>query len=470
MAFLFSEHFRSNAKIIYLHQFRFGHIEFEKSAISWKSHSYIREHDFHPKFPVIIKGDGLPWDIANVYLVSLAKQKQPWEIEFINTRAKGLLAYLRFLEDSNLDFLHLPKNNRQKAPYRFRSRLKELINNGLSVSYASNCIRAVIDFYKHIVKWKLINEALLDNAPYKEIEVYISYISSGGFSRIKRVETSDISIKVPETKIPMDRIKDGGLLRPLSVTEQRILKSYISSPNSNTSLSLMMKIAITTGARLQTICTLRSYHIDYLYSELEINRRLEKQSVRIELSTGMFRDIDTKNGVLHSLRFSPSLIESLYIYSVSEASKKRMSSSYYGVTRDNYLFLTRDGNPFYTSKKEIHDRLEQGGSMTVNGTDFSIKSGGTVDHLLKVLVRTIQEKYPDAKTFRFHDLRATFGMNLVRNLSSSGISGLQLLIAVKDRMGHKDISVTQRYLDFDEMLTEMTSITEAYEKNLFEDI
>ncbi|MEZ8187560.1 hypothetical protein ACED29_17265 [Shewanella sp. 5S214] len=467
MAFKFNEHFNSSAKITYLNQFRFGQLEFDNPSASWQGHNYVREHDYYPKFPVLIQSNGLPWDIANSYLMSLVQQKQPWEMESVNTRAKGLLAYLRFLEHSNLNFLHLPKNNRQKAPYRFRAKLSELIYEGLSVSYAANCIRAVIDFYKHIVKWKLLNPEMLENSPYQTIESLIAYISGDGFSRIKKIEAADISIKIPAPQVPVDRIKDGGILRPLSIAEQRVLKTYIDSPDSNTALSLLIKIAVTTGARLQTICTIRNHHIDYLCSELESRRKAGKARISIELNTGRFRDIDTKNGTSHKLLFSPDIIECLYIYSISEVHEKRMFVSYYGKTRNNYLFLTRDGNPFYTSKKEILERQKEVAIPDINIKKFIIKTGGSVDKLLKNLVKSMLDNHVEVKSFRIHDLRATFGMNLVRRLSASGISGIKLLITVRDRMGHKDISVTQRYLDFDEMLSDMETTTELYEKNLF---
>jgi integrase len=467
MAFLFNEHFRSTARITYLNQFWLGQIVFNDSLSDWSSYTYHRGREYYPKFPVILQSDGLPWDIANAYLVRLAELKNPWEIESINTRAKGLLAYLRFLEDEKLDFLHLPTNHRLKAPYRFRSKLNELIHKGLSISYASNCIRAVIDFYKNIVRWELISQDSFSNVPYQKIEVFINYMNNYGFSRIKKVETSDISIKTPKSQLPCDHIRDGGSLRPLSVIEQQKLKVIVDSPNSNTALSLMIKISVTTGGRLQTICTLRNYHIDYLYEQLQSNQCSDRKNRSVELSTGMFRDIDTKNGVIQTLHFHPQLIEELAVYSLSEQHRKRMAHSYYGESRNNYLFLTRDGHPFYTSRHEMLARQAQESDQTNVIQRFPIKTGGAVETLFKRLVLELQKNHPEVNYFRFHDLRATFGMNLVRSLSAAGLSGLMLLMTVRDRMGHSDIAVTQRYLDFDEVLHDMNAITDTYEHHLF---
>lgn len=468
MAFQFSEHFQSSAKLTFIRQFRLGHVEFSEDLGSWKENVYIREERFYPNFPVLIKSNGIPWDVANSYLLSLVEQKQPWEVESVKTRAKGLLAYLRFLEDAKLGYLHLPKNNREKAPYRFRGKLNELVYEGLSVSYASNCIRAVIDFYKHIVNRKIINEELMINSPYKISENLINYMNEYGFSRIKKVETTDISLKVPRSLTPVDRIRDGGTLRPLSLKEQKALKKYLDNEDSNTVLTLMIRIALTTGARLQTVCTIRIHHVDYLYSEMKNKVRNGERNSIVELSTGRFRDIDTKNGGDNRLVFSFKLIESLYLYSVSNVHKKRMSISFYGLSRSNYIFLSRNGNPFYTSKKEFLDyERRESYKDDAERREFIPRSGGSVDKLLKNLVGKMVENEPDINAFRFHDLRATFGMNLVRYLSSSGMSGVQLLVSVRDRMGHRDLSVTQRYLDFDEMINDMSVVTESYECNLF---
>ncbi|MCY1542504.1 hypothetical protein D9M68_782530 [compost metagenome] len=54
--------------------------------------------------------------------------------------------------------------------------------------------------------------------------------------------------------------------------------------------------------------------------------------------------------------------------------------------------------------------------------------------------------------FRFHNLRATFGLNLVEGLldelEAGRISYLELIRHVADRMGHSNTEVTERYITY----------------------
>ena len=50
--------------------------------------------------------------------------------------------------------------------------------------------------------------------------------------------------------------------------------------------------------------------------------------------------------------------------------------------------------------------------------------------------------------FSFHDLRATFGLNTLKVMISCGFGSDHVLMYLKERMGHRSIQTTMRYLEY----------------------
>ncbi|HFD33263.1 MAG TPA: site-specific integrase [Gammaproteobacteria bacterium] len=77
---------------------------------------------------------------------------------------------------------------------------------------------------------------------------------------------------------------------------------------------------------------------------------------------------------------------------------------------------------------------------------------------------------------RFHDLRATFGMNLLENklpIEAVGYGGImnnpeifQLLMYVRERMGHSQISTTELYLKYRQRYNLALGVQDEYEAHL----
>ncbi len=73
------------------------------------------------------------------------------------------------------------------------------------------------------------------------------------------IKSHDLAIHVPAKAHNSEVIVDGGELSPLTVEEQIIiLKALLKSSRE---YQLMFYLALFTGARLQTICTLRICHL-----------------------------------------------------------------------------------------------------------------------------------------------------------------------------------------------------------------
>lgn len=417
--------------------------------------------------PVLIQGDGLPWEIGNAYLLKIIQEKQPWDMETVRSRANYLLAFLRFLEDTNTDFMHFPKRKSERVTYVFKAELEKFINRGLAPHYASNIINTVVHFYRTIAEEDFIGEDAFKNTPFKDVHRFVNFVDERGFGRFKNVVTSDIAINHTKPSKRTDRIEDGAQLRPLRIDEQKAILSAFEAELCPYNLELMMRIALSTGARMQTVCTIRVYHIKRAYEKL---LKKNVSSVEVQAGNGARDDgslINTKRGKLHRLIFPRKLIEDLYVYLKSEYHQSLMEKSYYGKKDINYLFLTDKASPYYISKQEILDRQNDSSHCSVNSKDFTQNRGDTVRMNLKKFRNNLRDLHPELGYFKFHDLRATFGMNLVRKLESKGYKSARILTEVRTRLGHTNLTTTQGYLDFDQDDKKYESISVEFEDELF---
>ncbi len=468
--FRIGNQFNSSARIIEIKRFHLGEFKYslnDNLSLTKLDYEFQYSSGWWPKFPVLIQSNGLPWEVGNAYLLKILEKKQPWDMETLKTRAIYLLAYLRFLEDCGIDFMHFPYRKSERVTYIFKDKLQEFISQGLNPAYASNIINAVVDFYRVTSAEGIIDEKSFENTPFENTDRFIKFIDEKGFGRFKTITTSDLAIRHTKPAKRLDRIEDGGQLRPLSAEEQMMLLDGFKKQLCPYNLELMMKISLSTGARIQTVCTLRICHIKRAYEQLQ---RYGGAGVEIQAGNGAKYDghlINTKRGRLHRLLFSRDLIEKLYVYSESEYHRKLMVNSYYGCNDRNYIFLTENSASYYISKQEIIDRQNSDSHGSVNSKDFIQNRGETVRMNLKKFQEKIRRYHPNLNYFRFHDLRATFGMNLVLKLEESGSRSARVLTEVRSRMGHSNISTTQQYLDFNSDFKKHESLSLKFEEEFF---
>ncbi|OLO10127.1 hypothetical protein BTW10_16130 [Chromohalobacter japonicus] len=376
--------YESKARRILLPEFRFVTTRFlSTSTLSNPTNDFnpdgLPEHEFdeshegyYPNFPVLIQGNGEPWDIGNLYLTQKLASEHKYESRTYRAIADHLLDYLRYLEDEGLDYLHFPKLNQLKVTYQYRRRLVDQVQAGeVSVSTASARINAVIQFYRSIMHWKLIDEDLFMLEPFKDVQRYINTITDYGIPRSLRVKSHNLAITTPRKQPQAEYIYDDGELRPLTMQEQELLlKSLLQSSRE---YQLIFYFALFTGARTQSIGTLRIKHL---------KGRLDGDGY-LRLPIGMGTEIDTKKGKRMQLLVPGWLVNDLLIYSKSQEVSKRRIRSYYGDIEDNYMFLTLNGNPYYTSKKELLDRRDGQVSRYVGYEEgvhrtLTIQDGGTI--------------------------------------------------------------------------------------------
>lgn len=417
---------------------------------------------YFPKMPVILQSDGLPWDIGNAYLLGQLEKPSLSNMKTLTARATHLKYYLQYLEDTGQHFLDLPKKYYERAPQKFSVFMKQSLNNNdFSAEHINNILSTVAHFYTNIRYESLVTEVSLKNEPFTPIRKTIMTANRVGLVRSVQTITNDLRIKSSRRPIPQHgKLRDGGSLRPLMPVEQKIIGEGFRKNYASIELELMIRVALETGARQQTVCTLSIGCIKEAFEELESSSFIDN----VVIKTGQRYKADTKGGRPNNLIFRRELINNLITYIYCERAEKRRSrkNSFYSETDENYVFLTRDGNPYLTAQREIGDRQDPMAAWNINAPLMVPKNGQSLRNELGRFIARIQKDEPDFKIFSFHDLRATMGMNVVRLLRGKGYPDSKIFDHVRQRLNHSDIKTTELYLNFDAELTEFNYIQEEF--------
>ncbi len=454
--------YESGAYRLLIPEFRLLNVKFTVASVKdvQPPHEFTQSPSgYYPNFPVIVQSDGAPWEIGNLYLVCRLQKTTLYESRSFRTAAGHLLDYLRFLEDEDLNFLHFPENDLLKVTYRYRRRLVDQINAGeIKRGTGRARINAVVRFYKDIMRWGLVVPEAFKHQPFEVVMKYLSIEDNFGLSRLLQVESHNLAIKAPKNNKAPGYINDGGLLRPLTVDQQEsLLKALLESSRE---YQLLFYLAMFTGARMQSICTIQVCHI---WRALDGNGDLR-------LPIGAGTGIDTKGGGCMTLIIPGWLVEDLRVYSRSPESIRRRQRSFYGDVDTNYLFLTNTGSEYYTSKREIADRENfsvNGRASAHNRAYGSIREGATIRQFITdILLPKIRLSNSEYQKFRFHDLRASFGMNLLEvELERRGVT--PALEYVQQRMGHRSKEATLLYLNYRTEMVRKADIQKKFEVRLF---
>lgn len=155
--------------------------------------------------------------------------------------------------------------------------------------------------------------------------------------------------------------------------------------------------------------------------------------------------IDTKGGYEHNLKVPGWLIKDINQYLCSESWQKRASQSLYKARDENYVFLTKLGNPYYTSVKEIEDHNLQLFSKKIK---FSMHKGNAARQALTKLINLMHKNKEDIRRFTLHDLRATFGVDLLISAAKHVDDIDQIIPYIQQRMGHRNVMNTIHYIRY----------------------
>ena len=449
--------YQSKAKVVTIKKFQL--LRLVKANHCFNDAEFENYGDAYLEFPSIIQGDGHPSEIFNLYLLKKLQQTVQYDFKTFASIAHQLVDFQRFLEDEQLDCLKFHKLKQLNAIFQYRTRLIEQANAGLiSANSASHRINAVVNFYRFLVTEDLVDHQRY-GLPFQDVYKYIAVDNEFGARRKMAIKSHDLAIHVPAKAPNSEAIADDGELSPLSVESQTvILKGLLKSSRE---YQLMFYFALFTGARLQTICTLRIKNL--------IGRKPDSQGF-IRLPVGSGTGIDTKFQKPMTLLIPNWLAQDLKIYIDSPQAQQRRQKSNYGDADENYVFLTKLGTPFYTSKAEQQELIEKIKASDSFRARLKLYEGEAVRSYLKVVllpeIRLIDPQFP---SFKFHDLRASFGMNLLESQLQhlpEGHSAMTAVEYVQARMGHRNISTTLQYLNYKSRLQWRNKIQHEYESSL----
>lgn len=457
--------FDSNAKVIYLTQFKLQNANWSKTTqASTYDYSFnsLNNSDYYFRMPVIIQSDGLPWKIGNLYLMGQLDTPALSSMKTLSARAIHLKYYLQYLEHSNQNFLDLPTQYQQRVPRKFRTFLQTVIEqHDFSAEYINNILSSIAHFYNYIQYQSLVSQSDIENKPFRERKVSIPIHNSVGIMRNISVITNDLKLRSSRRPLPsLGKLRDGGSLRPLSPEEQEIIFRAFDKDCASTELELMIRIALGTGARQQSVCTLSIACITTALNYLERH----SESDHAVINTGYRYKTDSKGGRLNRLIFTRNLIYRLatYIYCERAEYRRKNINSFYAETEDNYVFLTRTGNPYLTAERELIDRNDPQSIWNTKAPVMAPKNGQSLRNELKKFINKVQKLEPNLQDFSFHDLRATYGMNIVRSLRAKDYPDAKIFDHVRQRLNHRNLTTTEAYLKFDSEIKEFNDIQDTF--------
>jgi integrase len=410
-------------------------------------------------FPVILDSAGKPWLLAAYFLLDKLEGQSRPNMKTYWSLADDLGAFREWLDQcANPEemLFHFPSVKQQRVTYRYNGFLKAQISGQevIKASTAKRRMATVTAFYRWLIDEKLFEP---ENSPWIDRSVRLSFKGRTGAVITKNAVTTDITIRVAKSEVALDdTIQDGGKLRPLSGQEQSWLMEALKSIG-NLEMSLISLFMIATGARIQTATTLRVSHFtrELPAFPAAVSGGGTVHNLRCGPGTG----IDTKGDVNKVLQIPEPVYLVLHKYALSaRAQRRRLAAG--NDSGDQYLFLTQQGNPYYTAKDES---LEFDPDLSSRNTH----EGGTIRKFFtQQVIPYIRKHHQSTFHMRPHDLRATFGMNHTdiqnRLVDTGKTTRTKARNIVRQLMWHVSGETTDLYLDYRERLEQVTSAINHY--------
>jgi hypothetical protein len=418
-------------------------------------------------FPVVLDRNAAPWPIGTLYLLALLEAETSPVMTTCQSRADDLGTYKEWLDTHdrpNELMFQFPKIKLRRPTYRYRGHLQQQIQAGeVAPATAKRRMGTVVAFYRWLINNNYFQP---EYPPWEERQYQLAFKTTEGLAISKKIISTDVSIRAPKSEDPFaGTIQDGGKLRPLTGKEQNwVLEA--TEATGNTECYLIQLFMLATGARIQTAGTLRLRH--FTHPTPGYAKALTGDGEVFKLKGGPGTGIDTKgdkNGVLQIPR---PVYELLRSYALSERAKVRRGRfvAKHGEHPDPYLFLTQQGNPYYTAKAEtlrFNPDLNRRHEKTGQPLRQFIK-----EHVMPY-VREHHDKYFH---YRIHDLRASFSMNMTDLLMDlvrkETITLSRARMTVKDLLWHKSFATTDLYLNYRSQMDAIYDAVNGYGEQLQE--
>lgn len=418
------------------------------SGVSWEPVIGDDPYARHRR-AILLEPDGSPWVHGNLFLLHLLKIKSHQASTDVQ-KAAALQMVRNVLTELKIDYLSDQKFKSKRPTYAIKEYFIKQTKSGMKVKYANRIIGVMVEFYEwlkdytnHKFKWPLFIK-----------KKYMSHhTDEAGYQFSVEKITTDLYIKETDTgEIDKQYIQDGGKLRPLNTHEQKELINALMGIG-NIEMTLAFLIALKTGARMLTVFTLKT----------DILRDHDVEDTdELPVLIGKESNISNKNNKRMVIYIPGWIHNRLRTYISSPRAARRKILNHMNNASDQFIFLTRQGNPYYIGQKDA-DFLKYPDPP----------SGRSVRKFISSQLHPQLEKKGSKLRMSFHDLRATFGMNYARaavnELELGRISKSGLLNELKQRMGHASIKTTMLYLDYDFAEKYDFKIQEEWETSLMTD-
>lgn len=426
----------------------------DKKTCIEKKYNDKYDIDTYINFPLFLEDNNTLWKYGNLFLMNKIKKNSEIDSETLYSNRSVLGLFKKWVDKNNIDYLSSPKRKFLGPVYMYRRYLNEELDNGnIAPKTLQNRIGIVVQFYEF-----LIEEGFKFDFPLWSSSITsVAIRDREGFSTIIKKITRDVSI-VKNSRVQNDTgtsILDGGNLIPLK-KEIQILLINILKKSSNIEMRLGFFIALTTGARIQSVFTLRVKHFDRLPSENE-------KSIKIKIGDGTLCDSKYGKQNILILPIYVYKMVRVYIKSIRAQCRRNKTKHIFEDKKKNYVFMNNRGVPYYCSKTDPYGRLY------VNKIN-----GSAVRTFISTTLKKEFKKHGVNFTHSFHDLRATFLMNYydsniifvdrkLKTISS-------ILIEMMQLAGHSSITITERYMNFKNSNKEKEYMQDDFENYLKEQI
>lgn len=407
------------------------------------------QQPFIGRIYIIVQPDGSIWREGSLYLLERVTELGT-KASTASNIAGDLANFMNEMLAGNRNYLDFSGPSFMRPTYYYKSTLKTAITKGLIKRKTANRkINSMIGLYR----WKTECRSFKPQEEMWKSKIKNTYYTDRhGFSQVKPIICTDLTFKITADISSGNYIEDGGKLYPISRENQRILIETLIRLE-NPEMLLIYVVALTTGMRIQSILTLRSHCIRQdVGGEYDENR-----FALYGIAIGQGTLVESKNQTPQTVLMPAWVHHKLTIYLNSERYKGRTMKSAVDLTQNQYLFLTRTGKPYYVAEED----QELFGFTNEKGSAIR-KFATYIKNEMKYLTKGFE--------FRFHDLRATFGMNLIEDNmkkdKEAKLNQLELLDLVKNRLNHSSIEVTMRYLRFRESQSLIADAQSDFEAHL----
>ena len=416
------------------------------------SHEVKQSNTAKKALKILIDPQGQPVYPHNLYLNSILRRHR----DNTNTAALALLSFTRHLSSIGKTYRDVTDDEEESPIWLYvdylLDNLKEVDPNtgqftsdvGYSLSTARTYTDVVISFYKWMHRYGI----LPIDEEHKSLEFEYVRVKPGENKHDKllhtrsnrpfEVQTTTLKKRFPKIQSTPPELK----LKPLKPSDLTILNEYLSGLTGEAKTkSLMLRLALATGLRLEEFVTFPEVNITYPMEDCEV--------IPYTISK-LQNGCNTKFNKERTIEIPYELMLELDEYKHSEERSSNLKKA--------RLTLDENGEqiPQKGVKSTPHGRL----FVSRKGLPYSTN---TLETFFSEVRRGIRESHPNWY-YRVHDLRSTFATTwLGEEALERKVAYDYLLGELAVLMGHSSTKETQKYIDF--MNSKKVKIEHSAKKN-----